>query len=391
MTKNMTQSCQYGSFVGANAELYYYLCRMKMAEWSRRDDGAMIDTFAFMRFPLMVCVLLCHSFISGAMGDADVACFAKSSFVLSKIVARVAVPNFLFISGYLFFRNVESFSTRIYCDKLKRRLRSIVLPYLLWNAVVILLYFVGQSLVPQLFSGEHTRVCDYTFVEWLQAFWRVEGTESPINPPLWYMRNLMVMIVLSPLIYWLLKNRVVGAVFIATMLCLWLSCLPVNRMLVWLNPKVTFFFSLGAWFALHRVEMPRFRCWVAVLGVLLYVGTIAGVLVGRGLARYISYETAILLGAVLTMYLAHYLAGNRGWRVPKGLSDSYFFIYLFHYIPQALIIKLLLRVVGPTTNAEYFAIYFGSFAAMLVIGILLFRILQRLLPKTTAFVLGNRV
>ena len=91
------------------------------------------------------------------------------------------------------------------------------------------------------------------------------------------------------------------------------------------------------------------------------------------------------------MYLAHYLAGNRGWRVPKGLSDSYFFIYLFHYIPQALIIRVLLRVVGPTTNVEYFAIYFGSFIAIVMLSVGLFWVLQKIAPKITAFMLGNRV
>lgn len=363
---------------------------MKNCRTTSNAENNLLNTFAFLRFPLMMCVVLCHSFIESAMANAEVECFAKCSFVLSKIIARVAVPNFLFISGYLFFRNIENFTPRLYCDKLKRRLRSVVVPYLFWNAVVILLYFIGQSIVPQLFSGNNTRVCDYSFMEWVQAFWRVSGTESPINPPLWYMRNLMVIVVLSPLLYWILKNRTVGALFVATMLCLWLSCLPLNRALVWLTPKFTFFFSLGAWFALHRVEIPRFRYWVVAVGLLLYAAAIAGVFVGRGVADNIAYEVAILTGSVLVMYIAHYVVNNKGWRVPKWLSSSYFFLFVFHAIPLALLQRLLLRVLMPESNAEYFAIYFACFALILPLGIGAFYLMKRLLPRFTAIVLGNR-
>lgn len=363
---------------------------MKSCKISSTDEQSLLETLSFLRFPLIVCVVLCHSFISSAMANVEVECFAKSSFLLSKIVARVAVPNFLLISGYLFFRNIESFTPRLYCDKLKRRLRSVVIPYIFWNAVVILLYFVGQSLVPQLFSGENTRVCDYTPLEWVKAFWRVDGTISPINPPLWYVRNLLVMVVLSPLVYLLLKNRVVGVLFIATMLCLWLSCLPLNRALIWLFPKFIFFFSLGAWFAIHKVAVPKFRIGVFAVGLLLYVLAIAVVFVGRGVMDNIAYEVAILVGSMLVMYLANYLAGSRGWRVPVWLGSSYFFIFVYHYVPLALLQRLALRFFKPTTDVEFFAIYFSTFAVILLLGVGLFHLLKRLLPKFTAFILGSR-
>ena len=363
---------------------------MKNCRIASNEENNLLNTFAFLRFPLMVCVVLCHSFMESAMANGEVECFVKSSFVLSKIIARVAVPNFLFISGYLFFRNVDSFTPRLYCDKLKRRLRSLVVPYLFWNAVVILLYFIGQSLAPQLFSGNQTRVCDYSFVEWVQAFWRVSGTVSPINPPLWYMRNLMVMILLSPILYQVLRNRVVGALFVVTMLSLWLSCLPLNRALVWLTPKFTFFFSLGAWFALHRAEIPRFRYWVVAVGLLLYVAAIVGVFVGRGRVDNMAYEVAILVGSAITMYVAHYGVNSKGWRMPEWLSLSYFFVFVFHAIPLALSQRLMLRIFAPDNNAEYFAIYFACFVLILSLSIGVFYLLKRLFPRLVAVVLGDR-
>ena len=363
---------------------------MKSCRITPIEENSLLATLSFLRFPLIVCVVLCHSYISSIAFTGASACFMKTSFVLSKIVARVAVPNFLLISGYLFFRNIEHFSLRLYGEKLQRRLRSVVVPYLFWNAVIILLYFVGQTVVPELFSGNNTRICDYTSLEWVKAFWRVDGTMSPINPPLWYVRNLLVAFVLSPLIYVLLKNRTIGAIFIAIMFALWFFVPAIGESVVWLQPKFLFFFSLGAWYAIHKVAVPKFKPVVVAVGIVLYVLAIAGVFVGRGKVDNISYELAILIGSLLVMYGTYYLVGTKGWHIPAWLSSSYFFIFVYHAIPLALLQRVALKFLKPATNGEYFAIYFVSFAVVLLLGVGLFHLLKRLLPKFTAFILGSR-
>ena len=174
------------------------------------------------------------------------------------------------------------------------------------------------------------------------------------------------------------------------MLCLWLSCLPLNRALIWLFPKFVFFFSLGAWFAIHKVAVPKFRVGVLVVGLLLYALAIAGVFIGKGVMDNIAYEVAILVGSILVMYLAHYLVNSQGWRMPVWLSSSYFFIFVYHYVPLALLQRLALRFFKPTTDVAYFVIYFSTFAVILLLGVGLFHLLKRLLPKFTAFILGSR-
>ena len=363
---------------------------MKHCRITSAEEKSLLETLSFLRFPLIVCVVLCHAYISGLALTEALGCFVKTSFVLSKIVARVAVPNFLLISGYLFFRNIESFTLQLYGDKLKRRLRSVVVPYLFWNGVVILLYFIGQSVVPELFSGANTKICDYTPLEWVKAFWRVDGTMSPINPPLWYVRNLLVVFVISPLLYALLKNRGVGAVFIAIMLLLWIFVPSIEMSVVWLQPKFIFFFSLGAWYAIHKVAIPKFRPAVVVGGVVLYALAIAGVFVYRGRVDNILYELAILIGSLLVMYCACYLVGTKGWRIPSWIGSSYFFIFVYHAIPLSLLMRVALRLLKPETNGEYFAIYFGSCIVILLLGVGLFHLIKRIFPKITAIILGSR-
>ena len=53
------------------------------------------------------------------------------------VISRAAVPTFFLISGYYFFYKIKDFTFDNYKDKLKKRIRTILIPYLLWNAIAI--------------------------------------------------------------------------------------------------------------------------------------------------------------------------------------------------------------------------------------------------------------
>ena len=47
----------------------------------------------------------------------------------------VAVPVFFIISGYFFFYQTKVFGKETYFKKLKKRIRTLLIPYFLWNLV----------------------------------------------------------------------------------------------------------------------------------------------------------------------------------------------------------------------------------------------------------------
>ena len=55
---------------------------------------------------------------------------------MSHVISRAAVPTFFLISGYYFFLNTR-FTLATYKDKLRKKIRTILLPYLLWNIIAI--------------------------------------------------------------------------------------------------------------------------------------------------------------------------------------------------------------------------------------------------------------
>lgn len=176
-------------------------------------------TISFLRFPLIIGVILIHANLSEVI-IGGIKCFNKTdypiytyvSYVLSQIIARTAVPLFFLISGFLFFYKIEIFNFDIFLQKIKKRIRTLFIPYIFWNFLIILIYLIGQSIVPNLISGGKKLICDYNFTDWLLSFWDTnlinpaKDIGMPINYPLWFIRDLMVVIMFSPLIYFLVKK-----------------------------------------------------------------------------------------------------------------------------------------------------------------------------------------
>ena len=162
------------------------------------------ETIKFLRFPLIVGVVMSHAKLSdiniGGISNIDgstMCLFNYISYLISDILARIPQPMFFFFSGLLFFRNVSSFNHNIYLQKLSRRVHSLLIPYVVWNLLIVLLYLAVQLIVPELLSGHNKTVADYSATDWLWAFWDTSKINSqafegmPINYPLWFVRDLI--------------------------------------------------------------------------------------------------------------------------------------------------------------------------------------------------------
>ncbi|MBP4137804.1 acyltransferase family protein [Flavobacterium geliluteum] len=119
---------------------------------------------------------------------------------ISQGIARVAVPLFFSISGYLFFLNSRG-ELKEFILKFNKRLKTIVIPYLFWSIFCLLLFLIMQS-IPQLaifFTNKH--VIDYTVSEFISSVFI-----NPIPYQLWFLRDLMILVVLSPILFYLIKK-----------------------------------------------------------------------------------------------------------------------------------------------------------------------------------------
>ena len=114
-------------------------------------------------------------------------------------MAQVAVPLFFAISGYLFFQRFTP-TARGYLAKLRQRLRTLVVPYEIRSALGVLLFWVLQLLPwsTPYFTTPGVIVRNFTPLDLLARL-----TIAPLPYQFWFARTLLVLVLLSPIIYWL--------------------------------------------------------------------------------------------------------------------------------------------------------------------------------------------
>lgn len=141
----------------------------------------------------------------------------------------------------------------MYGSKLRKRAQTLLLPYLFWNGALVGLHLLIELLFPSMLSGEAKPVLDNGWCDWWDIFWAREPSEPggmpmPINYPLWFIRDLMVLVVFSPLVYAMV--RYLRQYALALLGFLWLIYDGVSS--PGLSPTAWFFFSLGAFYSVHR-------------------------------------------------------------------------------------------------------------------------------------------
>lgn len=356
-------------------------------------DGLLSKTIDFLRFPMIAAVLLIHSNVRSAVvdgrrvGEGGWPLFNSFDYLVSDVLAGVAVPLFFFISGCLFFRGVPHFTAAVYAAKLRKRVRTLLIPYVFWNLAVILLLFCGQTFLPELTPGRHKLIADYGFRDWAAAFWNVDGSGMPVANPLWFIRDLMVMTVCSPLVWFFVRKLRCFSVLLAG--AAWLL-LPFS--VPGFSLTAVFFFTAGAFFGIEDIDFAEGLRPGWKLFPLLYLAVTLAVLYFR--SRGIGYGCLlcadILLGMAAAVSLsAHFIAEGK-WRPNLFLSKSSFFIYAYHGLVLGPATLLAVKLLHPHTDGMLIVIYLFVPAVVIGVGLLAYSLLCRLMPRTTALVTGGR-
>lgn len=120
---------------------------------------------------------------------------------------RSAVPLFYIISGYLFFLKVPD-GIRSIEGKMRKRVRTLLIPYIIANIFTFFFYCLINAIALK-FGGVSNALNFKIFDDMANlGVWRTLNLVF-INPPiafqLWFVRDLMVMVLFSPLIWIALK------------------------------------------------------------------------------------------------------------------------------------------------------------------------------------------
>jgi len=326
-------------------------------------------------------VLLLHSYYIEAADYPIAQCVQKFTGTLG--LSGVAVPLFYFMSGLLFFKSVASMKD---CVKgIHKRVRSLLVPYILWNIIFVGWYvvlhfvpgvsqFVNSDMLSHFSIAHPLDSLEYLFVE-------------PAGFQLWFLRDLIVYIAFTPLLWILLKRYP------------WLTLVGLYLIFGGIARCGITYFALGGIISMHysleefnhRLSKP-----VVLVCVLLFVANavMATIPECNHLIGNPYWQQGTNIVGILAVW-GFYDVVNTKEKQGK-LSDFFvfvskycFFIYLFHEPAFNIIKKLSLKIVG-VNDLSLIVLYLVNPIVMAVVAFAVGMCIKKLMPKVYGVLVGGR-
>ena len=337
-------------------------------------------TFNFLRFPLMVFIVFIHTI---NLSDVANNIFVQDIYYLiTKVIAALGVPTFFIISGYYFFytkNENEVFNKNSYFFKLKKRVKTLLIPFLLWNLFMIIFYIVVPLLIPSFGADGQIKTVKQFFVAFVSY-----NYHTPINYPLWYVRDLMILCILSPIIYLLIKYLKIIPLIILFIVAVWRFYIPMPRMD--LTYQSFFYFPLGAYFAIHHKNIIEYCRKLSFYPLIIYIIFIVAFLITKdGTINRIG----IIFGLIATYNIVSYFVEHNKLKENPFLSEMSFFLFLFHALP-IIIVSNRLKSLLPQTDLGYLINYFLSVFIVVLLAIITYKIMKKYFPRFTSILMGGR-
>lgn len=280
--------------------------------------------------------------------------FVRLKDAIGLCLGEIAVPGFFLMSGFLFFHNLPlSFGMRgrvvslgqkkafenpvrllnklkgktefpgnyagnfqsvawpgfaFFIKKWKRRIWTLLIPYLIWNFIYYIIYLIAGR-------------ASLTFGDLLSAV-----LLHTYNPVFWYLRELIILTLLTPFLFWLLKNSraALFSIVFLFFLAVFYDFFPMHLV----NEDALFYYASGLYLSIWHFDtikednLGNFWKKISLFSLLLCLLTFV-------LSQYLGSvgESGILSGNVLSLSGSEsglksgselFLAGLFSYRVAIG-------------------------------------------------------------------------
>ena len=341
-------------------------------------NSAISKTITNLRFPLMLGVVLIHNVLiepqeAAQLGMRLVAFIIE--LVSHKLVAP-CVPLFFFISGYLFFLKFgDRFGVADYGAQVKKHVRTLLIPYIFWNLIVLGYFALLHKFVPSFINPDFNNVFQFSVGEWIRSFWNFPGGQ-PICYQFWFLRDLMEAVIISPIIFMVMKYG-------HWRFMVFLAALYIYNPTLFSHQTMLTFFSLGAGFAIHRYDFVAVAEKSVIPSAIVFVALT--IISSLNFEMRVSSGLIVFSGSIVFVWIASKLRA-----INEKLAESGFFIYAFHGFPILMLGKVLVSVLNPNSTIAWLGCYVGCFVVIVFLSLALYFVLKKLFPKFTAIITGGR-
>lgn len=251
-----------------------------------------------------------HSFVEQAFGlnDSHVGLLLYYSTKVVSTFTEIAVPLFFIISGFFFFQRSYD-DVYSYKKMITKKFQTLFIPFIFWNIMGLIVLVV---------SGKFEKVV---------SVWDFLGNFflSLYYGPLWYVRDLMILMFFSPLYLWIFQKRNIFLLLIVLLilLCSWL---PVDCRL--LSIEGVLFFLLGVLLN-YKLDILSLK-FSPKIALLLFLVWLCIVFEFNMREHELMHKISIFL-AILSFWISLDWLPSKIYMFLKNVSKYAFFIYVTHF------------------------------------------------------------
>lgn len=285
---------------------------------------------------------------------------------ISQGLNRIAVPLFFIISGYLFFININLPTIASFLKKFKTRFFSLFIPYVAWCSLAyIFVRLIRKTQFIYILEIPYIDGSINNFIYYIKV--------HAIPFQFWFLRDLMCYIVLTPIIYILIKR--IGVIALLPFGLLWLGIIKLPN--VWLNSEGMLFFLAGSYLGIKKINPNDYKIgtnkklfliilWFLILLIKTYILSFCTNPID---IRYLHHAGQLIgIFALWTNYEKIFFSLNFFIKKYK-LTQYTFFIYCAHEPLQHYIKEMLICLLG---NYDYISLILYFIVPILIISFCIF-------------------
>lgn len=296
-------------------------------------------------------------------------------------LCRIAVPFFFLRSGFFFFLNIVQL--KIVSTKILRRCKTLLVPYILWSILGLLFLFIVSHI-------SFTRSFIVRDLPW-DSISNIANhiITDPINYQLWFLRDLLLVIVISPIVF--LAIHFLS--WIPFFVLLFMYIISLFSFPFFYSSSSLFFFVAGATMAMKNPQIIEFspeRSTIISLSLVflfLLFYTAAAKSYSLPNIAWLNRVSPIV-GLAVFWWLIRRFSSMFSVLSSSVISLS-FFIYLLHE-PFLTFVKKLAISILPCTHYQMFILYFSLPLFILLICISIGLLLKAHFPSLYSLLVGSR-
>lgn len=302
-------------------------------------------------------------------------------FFVCHTLGGSAVPLFFLFSSYLQFSKNDSYHVL-----LKKRSKSLLIPYILWTVITIILYYIAQS-IPQTesyFKNPINIIRDWGVLEYLKAF-TYHNKNFPLVFQFWFCRDLMILIILSPLIK-SLCTKFPGIMIILS------SVFAVKEIPIFFtNSSSLFFYVAGYYFATYKISFFRLSDRIKLYEYIIVI--IISLFFDFSFnSKYSFGFLRIIISSMFILKVSNYFILNQKiYEILEYFSGYSFFLYAVHMPFLGMVINKLSQKYIPLHGFLCLIQFLIAALLILLVGTLFGIMLNKFFPKIFKILNGGRI